>query len=95
MRVVVDTNIVFSIILNTSSKLSRIILQPGSLFNFYSTEQLLREIEEHKLGTNVVIDYMANQLAHNGKQKINNIIDDEVINFKMYIYLQMNILPSF
>ncbi|PKP36329.1 MAG: putative toxin-antitoxin system toxin component, PIN family [Bacteroidetes bacterium HGW-Bacteroidetes-15] len=45
---VVDTNIAFSAILNTNSKIARIILQPKNRLNFYSTEQLLREIEEHK-----------------------------------------------
>jgi len=47
MRIVVDTNIVFSAILNTNSNIARIILQPKSNLHFYSTEQLLNEIEEH------------------------------------------------
>jgi predicted nucleic acid-binding protein len=48
MRIVVDTNIAISAILNTNSKIARILLQPKSRLNFYSTEQLLREIGEHK-----------------------------------------------
>lgn len=48
MRVVVDTNIVFSAILNTKNKFARILLQPKSKINFYSTEQLFAEIDEHK-----------------------------------------------
>ncbi len=47
MRVVVDTNIVFSAILNTNSKISKIILQPKSKLNLYSTDQLENEIAEH------------------------------------------------
>jgi predicted nucleic acid-binding protein len=47
MRVVVDTNIVFSAILNTNSKISRIILQPKSKLNLYSTAQLENELTEH------------------------------------------------
>ncbi len=47
MRIVVDTNIVFSAILNTNIKISKIILQPRSKLNFYSTKQLLDEIAEH------------------------------------------------
>jgi predicted nucleic acid-binding protein len=47
MRIVVDTNIVFSAMLNTNSRIARIILQPKNNFNFYSTERLLTEIEEH------------------------------------------------
>lgn len=44
MRVVVDTNIAFSAILNTNSKISRIILLPKSKLNFYSTGQLDQEL---------------------------------------------------
>lgn len=47
MRIVVDTNIAFSAILNTNSKISKIILQPRSNVNLYSTKQLLDEIAEH------------------------------------------------
>jgi len=47
MRIVVDTNIVFSAMLNTNSQLARILLQPKTRLNFYSTERLLLEIEEH------------------------------------------------
>lgn len=48
MRIVVDTNIAFSAILNTRSMIGRIILQPKSRFHFYSTDLLSAEIQEHK-----------------------------------------------
>jgi predicted nucleic acid-binding protein len=48
MRIVVDTNIVFSAIVNTNSRIARILLQPRTKLNFYSTDQLLNEILEHK-----------------------------------------------
>ena len=48
MRIVIDTNIAFSAILNTNSRIARIILHPKTRFNFYSTKQLLSEIQEHK-----------------------------------------------
>ncbi|MEO6728783.1 MAG: PIN domain-containing protein [Candidatus Dojkabacteria bacterium] len=47
MRVVVDTNIAFSAILNSNSRISKIILQPKSKLNFYSTDQLAYELAEH------------------------------------------------
>jgi predicted nucleic acid-binding protein len=47
MRIVVDTNIAFSGILNTNSKIFRIILQPKSKLNFYSTSELQNELAEH------------------------------------------------
>ncbi|MCF8372740.1 MAG: hypothetical protein K9H64_14040 [Bacteroidales bacterium] len=48
MRVVVDTNIAFNAILNSTSRIARILLQPKTKFNFFSTELLLQEIEEHQ-----------------------------------------------
>jgi predicted nucleic acid-binding protein len=48
MRIVVDTNIAFSAILNTNSLIGRIFLKPKSRLNFYSTDLLLIEIQEHK-----------------------------------------------
>jgi predicted nucleic acid-binding protein len=47
MRIVVDTNIIFSAILNTNSNISQIILQPRTPLNFYSTQQLKHELIEH------------------------------------------------
>ena len=49
MRIIVDTNIVFSAILNSNSKIARIIFQPKTSLNFYSTTKLLEEIKEHKI----------------------------------------------
>ncbi len=57
MRVVVDTNIAFSAILNTNSKIARILLQPKSRLNFYSTEQLSREIQEHMGKIQMISNY--------------------------------------
>lgn len=49
MRIVIDTNIVFSALLNTSGKLSRIILQPKTGLNFYTTNLLYEELNLHRL----------------------------------------------
>lgn len=48
MRIVVDTNIAFSAILNTNSNIARILLQPKSRLHFYSTDLLYEEILDHK-----------------------------------------------
>ena len=62
MRIIVDTNIVFSAILNTDSKIARIILQPKTRFNFYSTEQLLEEILDHKDKIIKLTNYSENEI---------------------------------
>jgi predicted nucleic acid-binding protein len=48
MRIIVDTNIAFSAVLNSNSLIAKIILQPKSKLHFYSTDLLLSEIDEHK-----------------------------------------------
>lgn len=63
MRVVVDTNIVFSAILDTDSKIAQIILQPRTRLNFYSTEQLLFEIDEHKQKLQKFTNYSDDELT--------------------------------
>ena len=62
MRIVVDTNIVFSAILNTNSKIARILLQPRTKFNFYSTEHLISEIHDHKDKIKELTDYSDSEL---------------------------------
>ncbi|MDT3738986.1 MAG: PIN domain-containing protein [Candidatus Kapabacteria bacterium] len=48
MRIVIDTNIIFSAILNTNSKIGKIVIQKGNNFNFYGTNQIVLEIDKHK-----------------------------------------------
>ena len=48
MRVVIDTNIVFSALISASSIIPEIIIAPYSNFKFYTSEYLFDELEEHK-----------------------------------------------
>jgi len=48
VKIVIDTNIVFSAILNANSRIASILLQPQSKLTFYTTDQLLTEIEKHR-----------------------------------------------
>ncbi len=48
MRIIVDTNIAVSAILNTNSKIGKILLHPKSTLNFYSTHNLKLELEKNK-----------------------------------------------
>ena len=66
MRIVIDTNIAFSAILNTNSKIARILLKPRSKNHFYSTEQLQNEIEEHR--------DKIKQLSHYSDYELNKVI---------------------
>jgi predicted nucleic acid-binding protein len=48
MRVVIDTNILFSAILNTNSQIAKVILHSRQKINFYSTPAIFYELQEHK-----------------------------------------------
>ena len=48
MKIIVDTNIVFSGILNSSSRIGKILRHPGKHFTFYSCDFLKTEIHKHR-----------------------------------------------
>jgi predicted nucleic acid-binding protein len=47
MRIIVDTNIVFSALLNTNSRIGRLLLDSRDKFQFYSCKYLQKEIRRH------------------------------------------------
>jgi len=47
VKIVVDTNIVFSAILNSNGKIGDLLLNSGKYIDFYSSEYLRYEIENH------------------------------------------------
>ena len=48
MKIVVDSNIVFSAILNTQSKIGQLLIVGAKYFDFYSVGLLKEEIQNHK-----------------------------------------------
>lgn len=48
MNVIVDSNLVFSAMLNTQSRIGDIILNSQGIFEFHTCEYLHEEIENHK-----------------------------------------------
>jgi predicted nucleic acid-binding protein len=47
MKIIVDTNIVFSALLNTNSHIGRLLLDTRDKFDFYSCKYLQKEIHSH------------------------------------------------
>ena len=84
MRIIVDTNIAFSAILNTNSLIASILLQPKSRLHFYSTDLLLIEIEEHK--------NKLRQIAGYTEFELNKTI--EIITGKIR-FIDANLIPSY
>jgi predicted nucleic acid-binding protein len=48
MKIIVDTNIVFSAILNSQGKIGQLIINGSKFFKFYTVRLLKHEIWEHK-----------------------------------------------
>ena len=48
MRIIVDTNIVFSALLNSNSRIGRLLLDSRDKFRFYSCKYLQKEIHRHR-----------------------------------------------
>ena len=47
MRIIVDTNVVFSALLNSNSRIGRLLLDSRDKFRFYSCKYLQKEIHRH------------------------------------------------
>jgi len=61
MKIVVDSNIVFSAILNTKSKIGQLILNGSKYFQFYSVALLKAEIINHKQKIISISNFNENQ----------------------------------
>jgi len=48
MRIVVDTNIVFSALINAGNTIPEMIVAPFSDFKFFTSDFLFKELEKHK-----------------------------------------------
>jgi predicted nucleic acid-binding protein len=63
MKIVVDTNIVFSAILNTKSKIGQLIINGSKYFDFFTIELLKYEIYNHKDKIIDLTDYTEEQFT--------------------------------
>ena len=81
MKIVVDTNIIFSGLLNPSGTISDLLLNSSNTFDFYSPTYLLDELENHKkklIKISGLSDKELNYLQRNLFKKI-DLIDLESI----------------
>lgn len=90
MRIVVDTNIAFNAILNSDSKIARVLLQPKSKLQFYSTNQLLSEIDDHAEKILKLSKYSDNQFFRIKSLVTNRIrfINIKLISTESYIFAE-------
>ncbi len=62
MKVVVDTNIIFSALLNRSSRIAQCILFPNSRLSFFAPSMLLEEIVAHEEKLLLISGYSKQEL---------------------------------
>jgi len=83
MIIVVDTNIVFSTVLNSIGKIGDILLEPNNYIKFYSTDLLKLEISTHK---DKII-----KLSRQSEQQIDRIIS---IITKRINFIDIELIPK-
>ncbi len=74
MKIIVDTNIVFSAILNSSSRIGKILLNAKEHFQFYTCDYLRIEIHRHRSKLLKLTKLTDNQLSELEGLVTNNII---------------------
>ena len=81
IKVIVDTNIVFSAILNSSGRIGKVLLNSRGVFHFVSCKYLLTEIDKHliKLQTLTGLEALElNEIIHSITGRI-KLISEEFI----------------
>ncbi len=81
MKIIVDSNIVFSAILNSQSKIGQLIINGSKFFRFYSVLLLKEEIELHKSKIRSITGFTNRQYLISFQNIISriNFIDDVLI----------------
>ena len=83
MRIIVDTNIVFSALLNSNSRIGRLLLNSRNYFEFYSCKYLQKEIQRH---FNKILSY--SHLPEEDLSELINLIESRIF------FLDEKLLPD-
>lgn len=87
MKIIVDTNIVFSAILNSNSRIAKILLKSKGHFQFFSCNYLRTEIQRHRKKLLKITRLSDNNLSELEQLVIHNItfIDERLIPAQLLI----------
>ncbi|MCG8328267.1 MAG: PIN domain-containing protein [Chitinophagales bacterium] len=85
-KIVVDTNIVFSAILNTNSKIGDMLLNSEGIFEFYSASYLKDEIANHHSKLHVISNLIPEKIEVSINEIFKHIhfIAEDLIPFKIW-----------
>lgn len=78
MKIIVDTNIVFSALLNSSGKIGNLIMNSDDVFQFYTSDYLKEELLEH----------------HEKIKKLSRLSDADIDTLKSLIFNHINYINT-
>lgn len=86
MKIIVDTNIIFSAILNTNSQIGDLILNSNKTFEFFSTSYLKEELEKHKDKLSQISKLSVEEIDLIKSQVFNKVefITEEIVPFEYW-----------
>ncbi|MBL0024230.1 MAG: hypothetical protein IPO98_04085 [Saprospiraceae bacterium] len=86
MKLIVDTNLVFSSILNTDSVIGDLLLNSDGQFEFYSASYLKEELENHIFKLSKISNLTIEEIAQIKSQIFAKIqfISEEIIPFEYW-----------
>lgn len=86
MKIIVDTNIVFSAILNTGSKIGDLLMNSESIFEFSSVMYLKEEIKNHEEKLMTISGLTQDEIEQSTEQIFSCIkfISEEIIPFEVW-----------
>ncbi len=83
IKIVVDTNIVYSGILNSTGKIGKILISGSKYFNFYSCDFLKIELLKHRV-----------KLLNRTKLELDRLIELELLITKNITFIHEGLIPS-
>lgn len=86
MKIIVDTNVVFSAILNTDGQLGDLLLNSTGTFDFYTCDLLREELENHKAKIIAIAGYSESEYVEIVYQVVRPLqfISEELIDFEFW-----------
>lgn len=87
MKIVVDTNIIFSTLLNSNTKIGDLLFNSAKYFEFYSCSYMRYEIQKHRERLKKISNLSEEQLQISYSLVLSNLkfIDEEIITVEIWL----------
>lgn len=87
MKIIADTNIIFSALLNTNGTIGDLLFNSANIFDFYSNNYMRYEIEKHREKLKKISNFSDNELEESKFKVFSklNFVNEELIPQKMWL----------